>query len=320
MNTARATMAVVRWWNPRVPTRTMGWVCVAAPAAAALDVVHHWSWRRHGHAPAVLVGVFGPAGRSALPRLGEHGFAAVGATVIAAALVATMMSVPRHDRDVVAAGSVIAGRATLTVVTLAYWWWAAETARYGTPTHARTALVVTLAALTLRERATGPSTSAWPLRISAVVLAYLYLTAGIEKLRVAGMGWWRGGATEAGIVVWGPAWARSLALSHSSWIHVASLVTLVLEIVAPVPLLAVASWRRPALVLAAGFHLSVYLLMGIDFLPMAAVCLLVAAEHGHGHGSAAEMPAPCSPSAVGPKGDLGVSLACVRSAACLADH
>lgn len=297
-----------RWWNPPTPRWVIEVAAATAPLAAALDVVHHWAWHRHGDAPSVLAGVFGPAGRLGLPRLTAVGFAVLASAIVAAALVAAALAAAA----LVAASSAASARrerwsrghrAALAATALGYWWWAAETARYGTPTHARTALVVTLVALALRERAAGTLTSGWPLRVAAAVLAFLYASAGWEKLHLVGSGWWSGGATEAGIVLWGPRWAAHLALDHPGWVHAAALAALVLELLAPVPLLVVTAWRRPAALLAAGFHVLVVVTMGIDFLPMAVVCLLVALAPAH---VPADLPAFVTPA---PAADLVAPLA-----------
>lgn len=265
MSAATALAAWRRWWNPPAPVWAVEAAAVVAPLAVALDVVHHWGWHRHGTVPASLTGVFGPAGRIGLPRLSELGFTVLGALVVIVAMLAAACNT-RAART---------GRACLAFVAAGYWWWAAETARYGTPTHARTALIVTVVALALRARPIDGTSSGWPLRVAATILSFLYLSAGWEKLRVVGSGWWTGGATEAGIVVWGPSWVRGVALDHRGAVQVAALAALVLELVAPIPLLLVNAWRRTAALIAAAFHVVVFVTMGIDFLPMAVVCVLV---------------------------------------------
>jgi hypothetical protein len=151
------------------------------------------------------------------------------------------------------------------------------------------------------RRATGTPTAAagygWPIKLLAALTAATYVLAGIAKLRIAGFDWLDGEVLRNHIAVDnlrkallgdGIAPLAHLFLEHPSQLVVFSVMTLVIELGAPVALLgrrlgymwACAAW---------GFHAGVVLLMniwfpypllGIAFLPLLPAERVISAVRG----------------------------------------
>jgi hypothetical protein len=114
---------------------------------------------------------------------------------------------------------------------------------------------------------------AWPVKLMAAITVLTYMLAGIAKLRIAGLAWADGDLLRNQIAVDnlrkallgdGVAPLAQLFLDHPAPLHVFSILSLALELCAPLALL----HRRLGYVWAItawAFHLGVVLLMNIWF-------------------------------------------------------
>ena len=263
------TTSVQAWsrfwhWPVRAPRLARAGRLLAM--AATLDAGRHLAWLRQARTPTVLQSSFGPLRSLGAGRLGSHALALLWIAVITAGVIAAGVPL-KADRT---------RRAAFGGLALLYAWWSGEHYAYGVPSHATTALVMSLIAFALApsrgyvsEPAADAQVSGWPLHVTVVSLAFLYLTSTWAKIDLSGFGWWHGGATETGVALWGPGWAQRFTAANPSLVHVGAFVALVGEPLVAVGLL-VPRTRRLASVVAVAFHLVVRVFMGIDFLPMAA--------------------------------------------------
>ena len=125
-----------------------------------------------------------------------------------------------------------------------------------------------------RTRAAPPAAGyGWAIKLLVALLAATYLLAGIAKLRIAGMAWLDGEQLRNQIAVDNLRKALlggSIAplaipfLDHPSWFVGFSVMTIALELGAPIALVSMRAGRWWGLA-AWGFHLGVVLLMNIVF-------------------------------------------------------
>ncbi|MDN5859486.1 MAG: HTTM domain-containing protein [Pseudonocardia sp.] len=261
---------------PRVPVRRLAAVRIVVAAYTVVDLLVYRSWIASAAAPDVLHEPFGLLRVLHAPRLDTAPLAALWGTSV---LLGIVVLVGWHARP-----------AAFTLA-LTYGWWLGEHWAYGVPNHGRTVIVVALVVLSTspsglrwsldarRSRRRGtpepPATSrsaGWAIEVVALQLTFLYFCSAVFKLVYAGPGWWHGGAIEAGIVLVGPQWSLELASDHLGVLHALALGALLWELAAPL-LLVRGRCRRGYAMTAILFHLSVLLVMGVDFTGMAVACL-----------------------------------------------
>ena len=258
----------MRLWHPPTTSARLERARRLLVIGAAIDTARTVRWLRQAHAPAVLRIPFGPLEWLGAPRLGLSSLALLWFAV----LVCAALAARRSGR---------AMRGSTLLLAILYAWWAAEHYSYGEPSHGRTALVTALVAFALAPRARlrrdSAYVSGWPLQILAFSLAVLFLSATWAKLKIVGAGWWHGGATQAGIALWGPGWSQRFAAARPGAVNAMALTALVIETLVGAGLLMTRP-RRVAAVTAVAFHVVVLVVMGIDFLPMAWCAAVLAAS------------------------------------------
>lgn len=163
-------------------------------------------------------------------------------------------------------------RAVLAIGAAGYLWLHATLYSYGEVSNSRTAVAVALVVLATVPSRRNAEVAGWALRALLVLLVYLYVFAGVSKLLAAGPGWWQGGALAWGLLDGGMP-AGAWVLQHAaSALPVLALAGWLLELAAPV-LLVPGRARRAWAWGAIGFHGTVWVLLGLDFVGMALVCV-----------------------------------------------
>ena len=126
-----------------------------------------------------------------------------------------------------------------------------------------------------------PSTrTGWPVRVSIVVIALIYLFAGYHKLRRSGPSWVYGENMEW-VMLWGPAYGAPGWKAVTDWVgsnalaaRVSAAFIIGLELVFPL-----AIWHRrvrPLIALAAvTLHAGTWVLLGLDYWAWAATVAIV---------------------------------------------
>jgi uncharacterized membrane protein YphA (DoxX/SURF4 family) len=213
-----------------------------------------------------------------LPRLGPEELLALYIVLVGAALCALVGW---------------ATRPALIVAAPLYIYWYATFYSYGEVSNSRTAVAVALIVLAiapagrayslnsvLARRRGKPLTAeddevaGWAFQVLTVLLVYMYLFAGLTKLRITGFDWWYSGAFERGIADEGTAPALWLAGNHLPLVWAMALGALVFELCSPILLFRgrLRQWYAGAAVL---FHVGSLVLLRMDFLGMALICAAV---------------------------------------------
>lgn len=223
---------------------------------------------------------------ASVARYGRHQFRPVGIVrLLEAPLSPTVALVLGIVTSVLLAAFVAGYRFRITgpLAALGLLWTLTYRNAWGMVFHTENLLVLHVIALALspaadawavdRPRAPAAAGYGWPLKLMAALTVATYVLAGVAKLRIAGMAWVDGELLRDHIAVDnlrkallgdGVAPLAHLVLDHPSPLVVFSVMTLVLELGAPVALLG----RRVGYVwsfAAWGFHVGVVLLMNIWF-------------------------------------------------------
>jgi hypothetical protein len=177
----------------------------------------------------------------------------------------------------------IAPRAIAPLAALALLWTLTYRNAWGQIFHTDNLLVLHIGVLALAALIGDGAGHGWPIKLMAALTAATYLVAGIAKLRIAGVDWIDGEVLRNHIAVDNLRKAllgdpiaplARLVLDHPSPLIVFSVLTLVIELGAPLALLGRRIGHMWALG-AWGFHVGVVLLMNIWFLyPLAGAAFL----------------------------------------------
>lgn len=223
---------------------------------------------------------------ASVARYGRHQFRPVGVVrVLDAPLPPSAVLVIAIVTSVLLAAFVAGYRFRLTgpLAALALLWTLTYRNAWGMVFHTENLLVLHVIALALspaadawalgRRDAPAPAGHGWPIKLMAALTVATYVLAGVAKLRIAGLDWIDGELLRNQIAVDnlrkallgdGVAPLAHLVLDHPAQLVVFSVMTLVLELGAPVALLG--RWVGYVWALAAwGFHVGVVLMMNIWF-------------------------------------------------------
>jgi uncharacterized membrane protein YphA (DoxX/SURF4 family) len=279
MSVARA---LARWWQAfwfkPVPVRRLAVLRILVAAYVVQDLLLGRWMLRYATVPEEFYEPIHVIRLLSLPRLGAEELTALYVVLLAAALCALVG---------------LATRPALAVAAPLYVYWYATYYSYGEVSNSRTAIAVALIVLaiapagrtysldSLLARHRGKplaevdnEIAGWAFQVLTVLLVYMYVFAGLTKLRVTGFDWWYSGAFERGIVDEGTAPALWLAGHHLWVVWAMALGALVFELGAPV-LLIRGQLRQWYAGLAVLFHLGSLVLLRLDFLGMALICVAV---------------------------------------------
>jgi hypothetical protein len=257
----------VKWWFTDAPPERLAAVRILVGLYAfvyvALRLPEFWSIATLPH------GNFAPVGISAVLGVVPPAVVMVLAAATLVALAAFVLGV--------------GWRVAAPVSALLLLWLLGYRNSWGQVFHTENLLVVHVIALActpaadaycLGARPTPAATGyGWGLRLLAVLTVITYVLAGVAKLRLAGMGWIDGEFLRNQIAVDNLRKAllgdhiaplATPLLEHPAWFGVVSVMTLVLELGAPVALLG-GRWARGWALGAWGFHVGVILMMNIWF-------------------------------------------------------
>lgn len=280
MSVARAL--VRRWqafWFRPVPVRRLAVLRILVAAYVVQDLLLGRWMLRYATVPEEFYEPIHVIRLLSLPRLGPEELTALYIVLVGAALCVLVGLVTRP---------------ALAVAAPVYIYWYATFYSYGEVSNSRTAIAVALIVLAvapagraysldsiLSRRRGKPlaedeesEIAGWAFQVLTVLLVYMYLFAGLTKLRVTGFDWWYSGAFERGIADEGTTPALWLAGNHLWIVWAMALGALVFELCSPILLIRgrLRQWYAGIAVL---FHVGSLVLLRMDFLGMALICAAV---------------------------------------------
>jgi hypothetical protein len=257
----RLSGRMVAWWTAPAPRARVAWLRLLVYPFVFVDVLLTTSWvRHHAHVPAEL---HQPLALGRFLGLPAPDHLLVGALLVGLLVAAAVAATGRLPR--------LAGWAVFAL----YLWWMLVAFGYGKVDHDRFAFLVALAVLPTVGRAgrrdrVHDEGAGWALRSIQVAVAATYFLSALAKLRYVGPEWATSTILERAIARRGTD-LGALLTEVPELLVVAQVLILGLELLAPLMLLE-GRFRRVAVPLAAGFHLSSFATIGIIFLPHL-VCL-----------------------------------------------